>query len=153
MKIITAQIEDVEAILKLQKVAYFNDTPLYYDTTQSPFHQTLDEIKQEFRDFTFLKAVDKKLLVGSVRAYLNQDTCLIKHLIVHPLFRGRGIGTTLMYTIEKVFSDAQRYELYADGNNQHVLCLFQMLGYQIFKTKLFRDQFPLVYMEKMAYTS
>src|SRR5688572_4756877 len=100
-----AQIEDADAILVLQKLAYQSEAILYNDDTLPPLRQTLDEIRTEWASQTFLKAVDEGRIVGSVRASMNGDSCAIGRLMVHPDFQGRGIGKALMREIEDHLAD------------------------------------------------
>jgi len=48
MFISQASIEDVEAILKLQKIAYQSEARLYNDFSISRLTQTLEQIKADF---------------------------------------------------------------------------------------------------------
>ncbi|WP_367359110.1 GNAT family N-acetyltransferase [Syntrophus sp. (in: bacteria)] len=43
-----------------------------------------------------------------MRDSLRSGTCLIGRLVVHLHYQGTGIGTTLMKSLEKAFSEADR---------------------------------------------
>ncbi|HJU34920.1 MAG TPA: hypothetical protein VJ695_07345 [Nitrososphaera sp.] len=49
---------DAEAILDLQKSAFVSEAKIYDDYIIPSLTQTLDEIKNDFRKQTFLKATD-----------------------------------------------------------------------------------------------
>jgi hypothetical protein len=49
-----------------------------------PLAQTLEEILEEFKTRTALKCTDRGSIVGSVRAFVEEGTCHIGKLIVHP---------------------------------------------------------------------
>jgi hypothetical protein len=85
MKIQRALVEDAETILKLQKRAYRSEAEIYNDYNIPPVMQTLDEIKQEFMHYVFLKAVEEtETIIGSVRACLEKETAYIGRLMVKP---------------------------------------------------------------------
>lgn len=150
MQITQATLPDAELIFSLEKIVCRSEAIPYNDYTLPPFSQTLEEIKQQFSCQTFFKAVERGHLIGSVRAYLNEGTSYISQLMVHPMLRGKGIGTTLMYTIEKVFTDAKRYELFTGARSERSIRLYQRLGYEIFKTEPVNDRVTLVYLEKFS---
>ena len=60
-------------------------------TFHSPLLQTIEDIKSEYAYKTFLKAVDSGKIIGSVRANLQDGTCYIGKLIVHPDFQNREL--------------------------------------------------------------
>ncbi len=74
-----ASIEDAEIILQLQMQAYLSEAEIYNDYSIPPLIQSLNEIRQEFSQQVFLKAMEKEDLdkdkieigniVGSVRGY------------------------------------------------------------------------------------
>lgn len=107
-----AEFEDLERILNLQKTAYLSEAETYNDYSIPPLVQTLDNIKEEFKDKLFLKAVSDGEIVGSVRAFAKQGTCYISRLIVHPDHQNKGIGRQLMECIENHFCNCRRFELF-----------------------------------------
>ncbi|ODS38577.1 MAG: GNAT family acetyltransferase [Candidatus Altiarchaeales archaeon WOR_SM1_79] len=149
MKIEKAQIEDMPDILKLQKLAYQSEAKLYSDFTISPLTQTLEEIKDEFNNKIFLKAVVNEKIIGSVRAsFIKEGTCYIERLIVHPDFQNQGIGTKLMNEIEDTFKDAEKYELFTGHKSKRNLYLYQKLGYKMFKTEEINNNLKFIYLIK-----
>lgn len=143
-----ARIEDAEAILALQRLAYQSEARLYNDNSLPPLRQTLDELRRELTNQTFLKAVEEGRIVGSVRAYQQGETCSIGRLMVHPEWQGRGIGKALMHAIEACFATATRFELFTGSKSEGNIRLYQRLGYEIFLSKTLSEQVTLVYMEK-----
>ena len=94
-QILPANVSDAAEILELQKLAYQSEAVLYNDWSIPPLTQTLDEIKKEFDEMTFLKVCDSGRIIGSVRASIRDGTCNIGRLIVHPDFQHKGTGTRL----------------------------------------------------------
>jgi indole-3-glycerol phosphate synthase len=143
-----ATIGDAQAILNLQKQAFQSEAERYQDWTMSPLTQTLEELACEFEMQRFLKAVSNGELVGSVRAHLEQETCYIGRLIVHPHWQNRGIGSMLMAFIESCFGNARRYELFTGARSERTLHLYHKLGYRSFRSEKLNEQVTLVFLEK-----
>lgn len=148
MKTEHASKEDLKEILSLQKLAYQSEAEIYNDFTIPPLIQTLDEIKQDFSFQIFLKILVKNKIIGSVRAYKENDTCFIGKLIVHPDFQNQGIGTELLNEIEARFDDVKRYELFTGHKSEKNLYLYQKLGFQQFKTEKIHENLHMIYLEK-----
>ena len=64
-----AIIEDAEAILTLQRLAYQSEAAIYDDFTIPPLTETLEDLTARFHDRRFLKAVEDGQIVGSVRGF------------------------------------------------------------------------------------
>jgi ribosomal protein S18 acetylase RimI-like enzyme len=143
-----ATVADAEEILSLQKLAYRSEAETYDDFSIPPLLQTLEEIKKDFENQTFLKATLDGKIRGSVRAFIKEGTCYIGRLIVHPDFQNQGLGTELMKKIEEVFKGARRFELFTGHKSEKNLYLYQKLGYKIFKAVKAHDRLNIVYLEK-----
>lgn len=148
VSVVSAGPGDGAAILALQKLAYQREAELNGDWTIPPLTQTLPEIEAEFQTKTFLKAVDEGTIVGSVRGYLDSGTCLIGRFIVHPDYQGKGIGTWLMAEIEKLFSSAERFELFTGTKSIANIRLYERLGYRKYREEDLSPKVRLVFMEK-----
>jgi ribosomal protein S18 acetylase RimI-like enzyme len=159
-----ASPDDAPAILELQKLAYQSEAKLYNDWNIPPLIQTLDELISDFTTKIFLKAQVEGKIVGSVRGHQVGDTCFIERLIVHPNFRGQGIGTALMTQIESYFDSLSerlflrqrlrqrqrvlRFELFTGHKNDRNIRLYELLGYQIFKHEKITETLSFIFMEK-----
>lgn len=139
---------DAGEILALQKLAYQSEAKLNDDWTIPPLMQTLSEIEAEFKTKVFLKAVSGERIIGSVRASLATDTCLIGRLIVHPDCQGKGIGGLLMRGIENAFPGAERFELFTGIKSIDNISLYRRLGYEAYREEDLSPKVRLVYMEK-----
>jgi len=144
-----ARIDDSQEILTLQKLAYQSEAEIYNDFNISPLIQTLEEIKDEFKDEYFLKAVVNGKIIGSVRAFVKEKTCYIGRLIVHPDFQNQGTGTKLMDEIESLSSNVERFELFTGHKSKTNIYLYQKLGYRIFRTEKITENLEIVYLERI----
>jgi ribosomal protein S18 acetylase RimI-like enzyme len=154
-----ASLEDADMILQLQIQAYLSEAEIYNDYGIPPLIQSFNEIKQEFSNQVFLKAIEKveeeeeegdqtMTIVGSVRAYLKRGTTYIGKLIVKPEYQNKGIGTKLMQAIEQRFKYANRYELFTGHKSTRNLHLYQKLGYYEFKRVPVNESLTMVFLEK-----
>lgn len=148
IEITEANITDLEAILTLQKLAYQSEAKIYNDFQIQPLTQTLSSVLEEFRSGIILKASKGSIIVGSVRAKMNGDTCQIGKLIVHPEEQNKGLGFALMKNIEDKFQIAERYELFTGSKSLVNIKLYKKLGYTIFDTKKINNLFQLVFLQK-----
>jgi len=148
LRIKRARVEDAKAILNLQKLAYLSEAEIYIHKSIPPLTQTLEEIRAEFDNQIFLKALVDERIVGSVRAYQTDGTCHIGRLVVHPDVQNKGIGTRLMNAIETCFDKAHRFELFTGDNSERNLYLYHKLGYREFQRLNFQEIFDLVFLEK-----
>lgn len=145
-----ASIDDLGEILLLQKQAYLSEADLYNDYNIRSLIQTLDNIKQDFSKQIFLKSVvdNDTAIVGSVRAYQQNDTVFICRLAVKPDYQNKGIGSKLMISIEGLFESAKRFELFTDHKSIKNIYLYQKLGYREFKRMPINDILTMIYLEK-----
>ena len=139
-------------VFSLQKKAYQAEARLYDDPKIPPLTQTLGDLIAEYRQKAFLSAWQDGAIVGSVRAFMQKDTCYISRLMVDPDAQGQGIGFALMQRIEKHFPMAERYELTTGDRNRWDLRFYKRMGYGILKTELVSKKLTLVYLEKKKTT-
>ena len=148
MKIEKARPEDLESILCLQYLAYQSEAELLNDDSIPPLRQTLEELKQEYENGTILKIVnEQRKIIGSVRGYHKENTLFIGKLMVHPDYRGQGLGTRLLMFIENLFPKC-RYELFTSDKSLKNLNLYRRMGYAEFKKAKINDQLSLIFLEK-----
>ncbi|MBD5097650.1 MAG: GNAT family N-acetyltransferase [Lachnospiraceae bacterium] len=150
MNIKKAEKNDLQKILDLQYLAYQSEAKLFNDPNIPPLRQTLAEVESEYQKGIVLKAVDENnTIIGSVRAYHDNDTVYIGKLMVHPEKQGQGIGTQLLVAIENEYPQ-QRYELFTSSKSKKNIELYEKLGYKIFSEKQVTDELKFVYLEKLT---
>lgn len=143
-----ARVGEAEQILALQRLSYRTEAALYDDWTLPPLTQTLRELVEQFEDHTILVARIGEEVVGSVRARLEDGTCHVGRLVVHPRLQGRGLGTRLMREIEAFFPEAERYELFTGYLSEGNLRLYRRLGYEELREETLSPTLRLVHLAK-----
>jgi ribosomal protein S18 acetylase RimI-like enzyme len=148
MEISKASINDAQEILDLQKLAYKSEAELYNNFDIAPLIQTIEELKDQFQNHTFLKAISEGEIIGTVRAYEEKGTCYIGRLAVHPDYQNLGVGTALMKTIESHYSP-KRFDLFVGTKSAKNIHLYEKLGYVIYKKEKYGcGEIEIFYMEK-----
>ena len=149
IKILEAELKDLEEILALQKIAYTSEAEIHDDYSIPPLHQTMDEIREEFQSQIFLKVIKENKIIGSVRAYEKNGTCFVGKLIVEPECQNAGIGTRLMAKIEKRFENVRRFELFTGYKSKKNLYLYIKIGYKEFRREEISGKLTLIFLEKV----
>jgi ribosomal protein S18 acetylase RimI-like enzyme len=126
----------------------FRKLKIYDNYNIPPLKQSLKSINADSKKGIILKAVVDETIVGSVRAYLKDNTCYIGRLLVHPEFQNKGIGKKLMHEIENKYAGAVRFELFTGQESTKNLHLYKSLGYKEFKRENIGDHLQLVYLQK-----
>ena len=148
MEISLASIVDAEEILDLQKLAYQSEAELYNNFDIPPLKQTIEEINDQFKNHTFLKSVSDGKIIGTVRAYEENETCYIGRLAVDPKSQNCSVGTALMKAIEHHYSP-QRFDLFVGSKSHKNIYLYKKLGFAIYKTAKYGcGDIEIFYMEK-----
>ena len=148
ISILRAEAVDLEDILGLQRRAFFEEAELYGDQNIPPLTQTLGDLKAEFQEKVFLKAVDEGRLVGSVRVGLRDGTALIGRLMVEKAWRRRGVGTRLLAAAETVFREASACELFTGERSVANLRLYRNCGYTVLRRENRSCRLVMVYLRK-----
>lgn len=135
VRILTAAQNDLAEILALQKLAYRENVIRYNDENIPPMIETLDEMTEQFKIYTFLKAVVDGEIIGSVRGCMQDGFAYIERLIVHPDKQNQGIGRKLMAAIEQKF-DTPVFRLFTGHLDDKNISLYSKLGYVIYGEKV-----------------
>ena len=148
MKTGLASIQDVPALLDLQRKAFgplcetlgWNDAP--------PMTESLEHAYEDFAKGTTLKAqTEDGLIIGSVRGELSDDSLYIGRLMVLPKYQQRGIGGQLFREIQSRLP-----------HNRAWLCTCQQVrppyeyylreGFKPYKNEVVGSGLTWVYMKK-----
>lgn len=142
--------DDLRDILALQKLSYQSEAEIYNDYRIPPLTQTIDDLENEFNSTVILKAVIDRRIVGSVRAGLDDSECSIGKLIVHPEYQNRGIGSSLLNEIERVYIEKgiKKFSLFTGNKSLKNLALYKKRGYRVFKIEEINSDLSFVFLEK-----
>jgi chorismate mutase-like protein len=125
-----AVMEDAPAILSLQKRAFLTEGEANgNDYNIPPITETIEEMLEDFKTYTILKATLDNRIIGSVRARMTGDVCHIGRVIVEPLYQGRGYGVQLMEAIEAAFPRALEFELFTGAGSAANIRFYTNRGY------------------------
>jgi len=150
MIVAKAEKSDLRTILDLQYLSYQSEALSVNDFTIQPLTQTYAEIEQEYAKCVFLKAQDENgEILGSVRAYFENDTAFVGKLFVHPQKQGQRIGEHLLLAIERE-CPAARYELFTSAKNIRSIRLYERLGYARFREQKASERLTFAFFEKYA---
>lgn len=159
-----AELKDAPEILALQKTAYQSEAEIYGDDSLPELLQTLEELEKDFGNDSsngkteapaapasqkiVLKAVVNAKIIGSIRGHCENGTAHLHQLMVHPYFRGRGIGRQLVVAAEEAFPTAKRFEALTGSKSDRNIRQLRKLGYQEFKTEQATPALSWVHMQK-----
>ncbi len=149
MLIETADINDAEAIIELQRIAYQSEAKLYRNWEIPPSTETLNQLSSLFSSHVFLKATVNSRIIGSVRANINNGSCHIGRLIVDPQYQNRGVGTALLVEIECKYPTCRRFELFTGIKSQKNIRLYEKAGYKAYRTEAVSSKLSRICFEKV----
>jgi len=149
MEISIAIEKDLAQILALQQACYLDEAKLYDDFSIPPLTQTHSSIKEDFQKETFLKIESEGKIIGSVRGYVDSDTCKIGRLIVAKAYRKQGLGKKLMHAIEAHFANAKRFELFTGHKSERNLAIYHKLVYTAYNQQKVNAKLTLIFLEKL----
>jgi predicted N-acetyltransferase YhbS len=129
IEISVAQQADALEILSLQQRAFQSEAKRYNNFKIEPLKQTVDEIKKDFSNYTFLKAVYRNNIIGSVKLRKIENKCWVGRLIVEPVLQRKGIGTQLLRKSESIMADVIEYFLYTGSESEDNINFYRKSGY------------------------
>jgi ribosomal protein S18 acetylase RimI-like enzyme len=123
MRIRSFQLSDVNQVMELLQVALSEDC---YEDTKCAFARQLSwdselimvaEVEEEI----------KGVLIGTI----DQNTGCIYRMAVHPEYRRRGVGRSLVSAMEQRFQqrNVRRIMVAGDEHNKAIMPLYEAMGY------------------------
>jgi GNAT superfamily N-acetyltransferase len=139
---------DLPDILRLQKLAFQEEAEHVGDPNIKPMAQTLDELRNEFATGMILKKVEDGTIIGSIRARMEGNVCLISRLVVHPAYWRKGIGRALVMEIERSHPQAYRFELFTRADHPRNRPFYQGLSYDLVRIERISDTLSFAHLVK-----
>ena len=145
-----SDLGDADRILELQKACYESEAALYDDYSIPPLTETIESMRAEFERHVILKAVEGGVVIGSVRARVEEETCHIGRLIVHPSYQDRGIGKQLAVNRGGIRELPGGLSFSPGNRSVKNIAFYKNLGYQEYRREPLNEKVTLVYMEKLV---
>jgi GNAT superfamily N-acetyltransferase len=126
----------------------FGQVAALYGKAVLPAADTPEDVLRAIGEHVVLKAVLNGRIVGGVRG--QRDTSglgRVGRLFVSPGLRGRGLGSRLVYEVERAMSERERFELFTGSRSAKNLRLYRRLGYLPVRREPCGD-YELIYMHK-----
>jgi GNAT superfamily N-acetyltransferase len=141
------EVAELPDALALQKMAFMTEAVLYDNPFLAALEETFSDIRCEFSSKTFLAAHLESRLVGVVRGHVRNGVGIIERLVVHPGYRGHGIGGALVHALEQHLNTSS-YTLFTGAKSAANIRLYERLGYRVTRTQTTDAGTPLVHLEK-----
>lgn len=125
-----ARIEDVDALLDLQRAAFLPRARELDWMDAFPLVESRESAVEEFLRNTTLKLVlPDGRIIGSIRGCMeDEETLYVSRLMVHPLYWRRGYGRLLMEQIMERMPH-ERAWLYASELEPMVVRMYERMGF------------------------
>lgn len=108
----------------------------------------MEELIDESKGTVILKAVIDGKIVGSIRYFIENNSCHIGRVIVHKNYQNRGIGTQLLNEVYEQNNNVKRFELFTGSRDEKNLYLYKKHGFKEFKSINTGEDYSLIYLEK-----
>lgn len=148
IRIKSVRYNDLESILKMQKLAFQYEAEIYKRVDLPALTQELISLQNDFKNYRYFKAVIGNALVGAVRIKMMENSGIIERLMVLPNFQKMGIGAKLMDFAESSLQDKKRIELITGKKSLRNIKFYEKRGYVIKESITLEIGLDLVKMEK-----
>lgn len=144
-----ATIDDVPAILELQRLAFGPQCKELGFEDAAPMTETLEHAYEEFTQCLMLKiqTADGQI-IGSVRGSVKDGSLYIGRLMVHPDHRQKGLGQKLFLDIQSRLPHT-RVWLCTCQQVTHTYEFYQRQGFKTYQSEEVGKGLTWVYMEKI----
>lgn len=126
-----ATVEDAAAMLELQQIAFAEEGRRSGTREIPPLQEQVGSIVQHVREHVALVAVQRNMLVGTVRGVRADDGYVVRALTVHPTRQGEGIGSMLLCALEAALPKPTRVDLTTNTLMQGNVPFYERHGYEV----------------------
>lgn len=153
IKIQKARLEDADKIYQIQQES-FRDLYETYQDAHSPYMESRERLLEKMqRPLTehYLIYLDREL-VGFSRVKLNDDHTnnWLGTTAILPNYQRNGYASQAIREIEKLYPATKRWSLDTILQEEHLVRLYEKLGYEAYRTEPVQEEMDLVYMEKQC---
>ena len=122
MHVRSFQLSDASQMTELLQVALSEEC---YENTMGPFARQLSW------DSDLIMVAEEGDLVGALIGTIDQNQGCIYRIAVHPDYRRRGVGKTLVEAMEQRFQQRKVSQIWVAGDehNKAAMPLYEAMGY------------------------
>ena len=148
MEIELATINDVPALLDLQRMAFAQQCKDLCWEDAPPMTESLEQAYEDFAENTTLKIqLEDGHIIGSVRGKVTDGSLYIGRLMVLPEFRGQGLGKQLFRQIQVIPHSRVWLSTCTQVSAPYEFYLRE--GFKVFKSEMAGPGLTWVLMEKL----
>ncbi len=152
IKLIPAEFEDIETILKMQIISFAELLEKYQDYDTSPSNENYDNILFRFNQpettYYFIDKDDIRVGVIRIVDYKGKHNKRISPIFILPEYRNRGYAQQAIIEAKRIYGKSgwELDTILQEKGNCH---LYEKLGYKkTGKTKVINDRMTLVFYKK-----
>lgn len=142
--------DDVDDLLKLQYLCYQGEAERYGEWRLPALVEPRDQLLSVLKHEPVIACRFDGELIASVRAETGTETFHIGRLIVHPRFRGAGIGRRLLQRIEAAAPPGAELEFLTGHQSVEYLALLESEGYREARREPVTERLTLVFLTKQT---
>jgi GNAT superfamily N-acetyltransferase len=147
-----ASVEDAQPMLELQRLAFAEEgrrTGKLEDGSEiPPLAEPIDSIIGHIQDQIALVARDGERIVGAVRGVVTARVCVVRALVVDVAYQGRGVGSSLLKSLERRLADVDRIDLTTNMLMENNVPFYEKHGYRVTEVTRHSGRIPLAQMTK-----
>lgn len=151
INLIKAELEDCAEIYKMQIRSFQALLEKYQDYDFSPgaenIEQTYERFFQSETDFWIVSL--KQRNIGAIRICNYGRLCKLKQIFIVPEWQNNGYAQEAIKAVEKMYPDAQRWELDTILQERKLCHLYEKMGYsKTGQVENIKEGMDLVYYSK-----
>jgi GNAT superfamily N-acetyltransferase len=124
-------MQDAAAMHALQQLAFEEEGRRSGTRDIPPLTEDVTSIARHIEDEVALVAVRNHELIGSVRGVSSEHGYVIRALIVHPSFQGKGLGSELLKALEATLPTPTRVDLTTNTLMEGNVPFYEKHGYKV----------------------
>src|SRR5690606_2380687 len=144
---------DAQSIFDIQVKSFMPLLQKYQDYETNPANETIEKVIRRINRSNggFYKILENNILVGAICIYWKENSQFcISPMFIHPAFQGNGIAQKAITIIEKMFPQAQSWELDTLLEEERNCHLYEKMGYsQTGDKKKLNEYATLVFYKKV----
>lgn len=148
-----ARLEDIDCIYQIQQESF---RALYerYQDAHSPYMESRERLLEKMRrplTEHYLIYLGKEL-IGFSRVKLNDDHTdnWLGTTAILPAYQRNGYASQAIREIERLYPATKRWSLDTILQEEHLVRLYEKLGFVAYRTEPVQEGMDLVYMEKQC---